>query len=722
MLAKYSLLRNWKHRRWKNSKFYSTLQQNSLSQSQIVSSNISIANYAREGDLDIARKIFDEMPVRTVVTFNTMISCYSKWGKFKESLDIVSKIHCVVLKSGSENFELVGSSLLNFYANCYEIGEARRVFDLHERNGLLWNLMLVGFVHCNLMKDAMELFAKMPVRDVVSWTALISGYSRSEDECEEAFKLFKLMRVSGEAKPNEFTLDSVLRACCRLGVLNEGKMVHGLLINYGFEIDHSVGGALIEFYCNCDAIEDAKRVYERLANPCLNSSNSLIGGLVAMGRIDDAEMIFSRMESNPVAYNLMIKGYAMSGRIDDSKRLFGELPHKTIVTLNTMISVYSRNGELGKAFELFEQTKEWRNPVTWNSMISALIQNNRPEEALKLYVTMHRLPVERNRSTFSTLFHACSSMGSLQQGKLLHGHLIKTPFESNVYVGTSLVDMYAKCGNITDARRSFTDISSPNVAAWTSLINGYGYHGLGTEAILLFDQMLDRGVYPNAVTFVGLLLACGHSGLVDEGMKFFHSMKKEYGVEPTIEHYACVVDLLGRSGYLKEAEDFINRMPLKPDWIIWGSLLSSCWSWMDMEVGKRVAERMFNLNPKQISAYVIMSNIYAAVGKWGEVVKVRKKLRGMKVKKDPGCSWIEVKNNVHVFCVEDRTHPQCNEILTILEDLRSEGDFNLSDNDNSAKSGIPDSIENVTLKKFKEDMKNLPEDRGFDEFIDCLRI
>ncbi|KAI3909450.1 hypothetical protein MKW92_040322, partial [Papaver armeniacum] len=331
MISKYLVLRRWNHLRWKITKFYSTFQRNPLSFPDIVSINISITKHAREGNLEIARRLFDEMPMRTVVTFNTMISGYSKWGKLKDSLDIVmimhrssvklndstfcsafsvcsrlrslhdgKQIHCLVLKSGFEHFEFVGSSLLNFYATSYEIDEAKKVFDvLHDRNELLWTSMIVGFVHCDLIEDAVELFKEMPIRDVVSWTMMISCYSRSEDEYKEALKLFKLMIVDGEVRPNEFTFDSVLRACSRLGGLDEGRMVHGFLIKCGFEIDQSVCGALIEFYCGCNIMDDAKRVHWQLSHPSLNTSNSLMGGLVSMGRIDEAEIIFHLIKPNP---------------------------------------------------------------------------------------------------------------------------------------------------------------------------------------------------------------------------------------------------------------------------------------------------------------------------------------------------------------------------------------------------------------------------------------
>ncbi|TXG71252.1 hypothetical protein EZV62_006187 [Acer yangbiense] len=391
------------------------------------------------------------------------------------------QIHDLVLKSGYESFEFVGSSLLYFYRNCFEIEEAKRVFEeLREENGLLWSAMLVGYVQCNMMSDAFDLFMRMPRRDVVMWTKLISGYVTSEDVdgCEKALELFRWMIQSGEVMNDEFTFDAVVRGCDRLGVLHEGRAVHGMLIKCGYEFDHLIRGALIEFYCSCEHINEAKRVYQ-VANPGLDASSSIISGLILMGRIEDAELIFNRLtKANSVLYNLMIKGYAVEGRFEDFKRLFEKNPHRSISSSNTMIFVYSRNGEIDKALKLFEETKGERNPVAWNSMMSGYIQNDLHEEALELYKTMCRLAIERTRSTFSVLFHACSCLGSLQQEQLLHAHLIKTPFESNVYVETSLIDMYSKCGNIAEAQASFYCISSPNVAAWTALINGYARHSL----------------------------------------------------------------------------------------------------------------------------------------------------------------------------------------------------------------------------------------------------
>ncbi|KAF4360919.1 hypothetical protein G4B88_000550 [Cannabis sativa] len=701
MVVKSSLLGTWKQTLW--TRLFSGFSRalSSTQKDNIILTNAFITEQCCNGRLDVARDVFDRMPNRTVVSWNTMISGYSKRGRYFEALSLVSmmqrgntklnettfstilsvcgrsgsmdegkEVHCLVLKSGFESFELVGSALLFFYLSCYQIEDAKRVFEeLRGGNELVWSVMLVGYVQCSLLRDALDVFMKMPKRDVVGWTALISGYAKSENGCEKALELFKSMRDDGVV-PNEFTLDCVIRACGRLGVISTGKSVHGLVIKHGFEFEHSIGGVLIEFYSGFAAITCAKIVYEGIRNPNLNASNSLMAGLISMNRIKEAKMIFDGLkEKDPVSCNLMIKGYAMIGKVEESKRLFEKMKQKTIISSNTMISVYSRNGEIDKALDLFEQTRGKKDTVTWNSMMSGFVHNYQHEEALKLYLSMRKSSVDCTRSTFSVLFHACSCLGSLLLGQSLHGQLNKTPFESNVYVGTSLIDMYSKCGNLADAQKSFICISSPNVAAWTALINAYAHHGLGSNALLQFENMLKTEIIPNAATFVAVMCACRYAGLTKEGMRIYHSMRKDYGLVPTLEHYACVVDLLGRSGRLQEASEFIEEMPIEPDGVIWGALLNACWFWMDMKLGERVAEKMFSLEPKPLYAYIILSNIYAVLGKWEEKMKVRKRLRRIEAKKGPGCSWIELNSRVHVFSVEDKTHPHCNLIHDTLEHL-----------------------------------------------------
>ncbi|QHO15976.1 hypothetical protein HN51_031354 [Arachis hypogaea] len=704
-MKKLFLLGTWKRNRWKQRfRLFTTLLEDldTARLRHVIATNISISRRVKSGELELARHLFDEMPLRTVSTWNTMISGYSQWGCYVEALALASlmhhscvkldevsfssvlsacsrsgtlvhgkQVHSLLLRSGYERFGIVGSTLLYFYVQCSGIGEAEVVFkELHGGNDVLWSLMLAGYVQRDMMGEALDMFEKMPDRDVVAWTTLISGYAKREDGCERALDLFWCMRSSG-VLPNEVTLCTVVRVCTRLRALWQGKVVHGHCIKEGFAFDNAIGGGLIEFYCDCEAIDDAKRVHESMRGETyLNLTNSLIGCLISAGKIEEAEMIFYRLrETNHVSYNLMIKGYSMSGHFEKSKKLFNQMSLKDITSLNTMISVYSKNGDLDEAVRLFDKTKDQKNPVTWNSMMSGYIQNGQYMKALKLYVMMRRLSVDYSRSTFSVLFRACSSLGSFQQGRLLHGHLTKTPFQANVYVGTALIDLYSKCGRLADAQRSFLSIFSPNVAAWTALINGYAFHGLGSEAILLFHSMLVQGIVPNAATFVGILSACSHAGLVDEGLKIFHSMEELYKVTPSIEHYTCVVDLLGRSGYVREAEEFIRKMPIEADGVIWGALLHACWFWKDMEVGEKAAEKLFSLDPNPTVPLVILSNMYAVLGRWGQKSILRKRLQSLKLRKDPGCSWIELNNNIHLFSVEDKTHPYSDVIYATVEHL-----------------------------------------------------
>ncbi|XP_076932722.1 pentatricopeptide repeat-containing protein At2g22070-like [Bidens hawaiensis] len=637
----------------------------------LTSTNVAITSHSRNGQLALARKVFDEMPQRTVVSWNTIISAYSRRGRYKEALNLLSsmhftniklnettlcsglsacarlpsfyagkQLHCLLLKCGFQNYHLVGSGLLYFYANCCEIELARRVFDvLHQENQLLWSLMLASYVRCNMLDDALKVFDKMPVRDVAAWTAIISGFSKTDGGLEKALEFFCVMRRKGEVGPSEFTLDCVIRVCGRLTASLEGMTVHGLVIKYGFEFEHSVSDALVEFYCACKAVDEAESVFDSIDN------------------------------KDPSTYNLMIKTYSLVNRFEDSIELLIKMPHKVLTSFNTMISAYSRNGDLSKAFEIFESVKEERDIVTWNSMISGYIHNNQHENALNLYKTMHRLSIKQSRSTFSSLFYACSCLGSLQTGRLLHAQVTKTPLTCNVYVGTSLVDMYSKCGRVSDAKLCFISILNPNVAAHTALINGYALHGMCREAVLLFENMVNAGVKPNEVTFVGVLSACAHAGWVNEGLKYIDQMKERYNIMPTIEHFTYAVDLLGQTGRIREAEELITKMPFDPDGVMLGALLKSCWLWFDLEAGQRVARKMVNMDPKLVSAYVIMSNMYCGFGRWNEKLEIRRVLTDLEVKKDPGYSWIEVNNEVFVFSVDDRSHPCYKMIFSALMHL-----------------------------------------------------
>eukprot|EP01018_Ginkgo_biloba_P037432 Gb_29874 [translate_table: standard] len=442
------------------------------------------------------------------------------------SIKTLKQIHAHMLITGLEQDVYLGTKLVNSYAKCGSLKNARLVFDrIHQRNAYLWTMMIRGY-------------------------AMNGPYG-------ETILLYYLMQQAG-IEPNNFTFSFVLKACASLSALQEGKEIHCHVLITGFETNVYVGTALIDMYAKCRSVENARQVFDRMSR---------------------------------------------------------------------------------------------RDVVSWNAMIAGYAQNGHAYEPLTLFHQMEMGDAKPDLLTMASVLQACAHLGALKQGKYIHDYINKNGLESDVFVGTALIDMYAKCGSVGFARQVFDKMHERDVASWSAMIAGYGMHGHGEDALELFSQMRQRGVKPDHITFVCVLSACSHAGLVDEGWKWFECMRRDYCITPRSEHYACMVDLLGRAGRLNEAEDFIQKMPLKPDADVWGALLGACRIHGNIQLGERVAERLFNLKPKKVGYYTLLSNIYASAGRWDDVAKVRTMIKDKGLKKAPGSSFIEVNNRVHAFLV-----------------------------------------------------------------------
>jgi pentatricopeptide repeat protein len=303
-------------------------------------------------------------------------------------------------------------------------------------------------------------------------------------------------------------------------------------------------------------------------------------------------------------------------------------------------------------------------------MIAGYTQNGLANEALSIFHEMQLSGTKPNAVTMVSVVLACARLAALQQGKCFHAYIIKCVFDLNVVLETTLIDMYAKCGKVEIARQMFDNISRKNVVSWTAMIGGYAMHGLAEDAHALFIQMVQVGMKPDHITFTHILYACTHAGLVEEGWKYFNCMKQDYSITPRVDHYACMVDLLGRAGHLDEAQELIKHMPLEPNAGVWGALLGVCRTHGNIELAKHVAERLFELEPEDAGNYVLLSNIYAAAGRWDDAAKVRTMMKSKGLKKTPGCSLIEVNKKVHSFLVGDQLHPQSEQIYAVLENLK----------------------------------------------------
>jgi pentatricopeptide repeat protein len=396
------------------------------------------------------------------------------------------------------------------------------------------------------------------------------------------------------------------------------------------------------------------------------SWNAMIAGFGQNGLVDEALKLFKEMPERSVAsWNAMIAGCSQNGLVTEALKLFQNMPQRNVLSWTAMISGFAQSGLVDEALKVFKEMPQ-RNVVSWNAITAGFAQNGHSEEALNVFQQMQLAGVEPNSKTFASILPAYANLGALEQGTEIHEKIIRSGLQNDVIVVNALIDMYAKCGSVCKARELFDNMHQQDVVSWTAMIGGYAMHGCSKEALKLFEQMTCSGMSPNHVTLVCVLSACSHTGLVNEGYQYFNCMS-EYHIKPTMDHYSCMVDLLGRAGLLDEAHNFIIKMPIKPDAAVWSSLLGACRIHNNIELGEWVAERLLELDSEDAAPYLLLSNIYAAEGRWDDIGKIRKMMKDRDIKKTPGCSWIEVNKQVHTFLAGDRSRPRMEKIYMDME-------------------------------------------------------
>ncbi|KAF8397892.1 hypothetical protein HHK36_016817 [Tetracentron sinense] len=541
------------------------------------------------------------------------------------------------------------------------------------------NHLLNMYAKCGELDFAINLFDEMPHRNLVSWTALITGFSQN-GKFQKALSTFSQMRIAGE-QPTQFAFSSVIQASVLLGSLEFGKQMHSLSIKSGFSSELFVGSNLADMYSKCGVLFDACRVFDEMPSKDEVSWTAMIDGYAKNGNFEEALLAFKKMilEEMAIDQHVFCSTLSACGALKACK--FGKSLHSCIVKLgfesdiyvgNALTDMYSKAGDMESASCVFGIDSECRNIVSCTSLIDGYVETDQIENALSTFIELRRQGIEPNEFTFSSLIKACANQAALEQGTLLHGQVIKIHLDKDPFVSSILVDMYGKCGLLDHSIRVFDEIKEPNEFAWNSLVGVFSQHGLGKDAMKIFGRMILRGVKPNEITFVSLLTGFSHAGLVEEGLDYFYSMDKTYGVVPRQEHYSCVIDLLSRAGRLKEAEEFINSMPFEPNAFGWCSFLGACRTHGDKERGELAAEKLMRLEPENSGTHVLLSNIYAMAGQWEDVRSVRKMMRDGKVKKLPGYSWVDLGNKTHLFGAEDWSHPQKRDIYEKLESLHDQ--------------------------------------------------
>ncbi|XP_028773142.1 pentatricopeptide repeat-containing protein At5g42450, mitochondrial [Neltuma alba] len=453
--------------------------------------------------------------------------------------------------------------------------------------------------------DACHVFEKTSNLNVVSATSIIGCFAKQHRH-EEAVQLFSRMFASN-IRPNEFTFGTILHSSTALGNLPVGKQLHALATKTSLHSNLFVGSALLDFYVKLSTIEDAQKTFIDTKHP------------------------------NVVSYTTLICGYLKRGRYIDALQLFHEMPE--------------------------------RNIVSWNAMVCGCSQIGHNEEAVIFFISMLREGFLPNQSTFPCAICAAANIAALWIGRSFHACAIKILGKLDVFVSTSLISFYAKCGSMEDSILMFNKLSKRTIASWNAVICGYAQNGGGNEAITFYKRMLSAGCKPNDVTLLGLLWACNHTGLVDVGYSYFNQARIESPSLLKPEHYACMVDLLSRSGRFTEAKSFLHNMPFDPGIGFWKALLGGCQIHSNMELGEIAARKILALDPDDVSSYVMLSNAHSAAGRWSEVSSLREEMKKKGMNRIPGCSWIEVRNKVHIFLNADKNHCENDRIYGVLRFL-----------------------------------------------------
>ncbi|KAF9605199.1 hypothetical protein IFM89_014312 [Coptis chinensis] len=540
------------------------------------------------------------------------------------------------------------------------------------KTGLTQNDLVFGqlFLCCsisNTMNYARHLFDKLHHPKLFFYNAMIKGYSLN-DFHQDALTLYTLMRYRS-VTCDSFTFPVVLRSASTLGKIHIGKELHGLVLKMGCAERLIVQTAFIDMYCACGLSSYGRLVFDKIVDKDVICWNTMIAGYIKCGEYGYAKEVFELMPvRNVSSWNTIVDMYCKCGDMEMARKLFEDMPEKDVISWNALISGYAKIGESGEMRRLFDEMPR-KNVVSWNVMITCYVHNRQFLEALELFRVMQVSDVKPNEVTVVAVLPVCAHLGALDLGKWVHAYIDRNRVKIDVYVNTALIDMYGKCGSVEDAKRVFNNARVKDTFLCSTMIEVLGTHGKAKEAFTIFSYMRSTGIKPNDVTFVGLLKACSHVGLVDAGVKYFFMMSEEFRLMPKVEHFGCMVDLLGRAGHIEEAHELIKSMPMDPHPIVWGALLSACRIHGNVKLAEEVALRLIELEPQSCGNYVLLSNIYSKAGRWDEAANLRRKMKEKGVVKKPGCSSIAVNNVVNEFFAGDRAHSRSKEIYKKLDEI-----------------------------------------------------
>lgn len=645
-------------------------------ESDVFIGNTLINMYAKCGCLKDARNVFDSLPKRVIVAWSSMIAGYARDGNGQAALHLFQQMQ----QEGPQPNAVTFVSILKACSSiaCLDYGKLMHALIIKsscELDLIVGNTLIDMYGKCGSLEDADSVFYDLPKRSVVTWSAMLSTYAQ-HGHGQITLQLFQQMQQEG-VEPDSATFVGVLKACSQREMLHQGKLVHVLVLEKDPGLEDFIGSILIDMYFRCFSPMDAYKVFEALPRQSVVPWNAIIAGFSQHGHFEEAIHYFQCMqlenvEPDDTTYASIVKACSNVWGLAQGELLCAQIIANSCdlneIVGNALVFMYAKCGSLDNARRLFDKLVK-RDVVSWSAMIAGYVQHGHGQEALHFFCNMQLEGKEPDNVTFLCILKACSILSALDQGRLVHAQVIENGWEMDAPVGNSLIDMYAKCGTLNDASTVFDKVPTKTVTTWNAMIAGFAHHSNYKLALKCFKDMEQKGQKPNDATFASLLSACNKLGLLYEGCLHFKSLRDTHCIIPRLDHYVCLIELLGRAGHLLDAAYLVTTSPFAPDLIMWTSLLSHSKAYGDLKLGKQCFDSIVSLDSDYASAYVIMSNFYAVASMPEDADNMQELRKHAKAWKKPGQAFIEVNDKVHDFVVHDQTRQESGNLRVKLQRL-----------------------------------------------------
>ncbi|PON91716.1 Tetratricopeptide-like helical domain containing protein [Trema orientale] len=637
--------------------------------------------YSKLKRLDDAQQVFDEMPVRDTVTWTSLMKGYSENGDTKSVFRIASDMFGFGEKFNEHTCTVI-------LKECNSLEDRKRGEQVHgfaiksglEENVSVGTSLISMYSKGGCLSDAEKVFNGIDNKDVRCLNYMILEYGKVG--CGEKAMWVFIHLLSSGLEPSEFTYANIISACDGDVGVNEGKQLHGLSVKYGVVGESPIGNALITMYGKHGMVEEVERMFGTMDERDLISWTALLTAYLRRGNADKAVNVFSEtlglgFECDSVYLSILLDGCSEWRNLELGSQIHGfviKFGYLTDVKIGTaLVDMYAKCGDLQSSKRVFNGLSN-KTTASFNAILVGFMESfeDDEEDPMVLFNQLRFGGIRPDFITFSRLLSLSAGQASLLRGKNLHAYTIKTGYEADLTVSNAVITMYAKCGSIKEAHKTFSSMKNHDSVSWNAIICGYALHGHGRRAVSLFADMKKKGFGPDEITALAILQACTYSGLWETGISLFSEMEPEYGIRPVVEHFACMVDLLGRAGKFSEAIDFINKGPFSDSTLLWRTLVNVSKLHGEMDFGILASKRLLDLEPEEAGSYILVSNMYAGGGMLDEAANVRTVMNDLKLGKEAGCSWIEVEDKVHTFVASDMNHPRSTEIYAELDLLGDE--------------------------------------------------